>query len=182
MRYKEQQPITLRGVIRGVSAAVIATAALTYLGPRAQEEVNDFGENVAKGVEELVDNFHTDSHKGEPIEDREKGPYETLNYDGGRPFPVRRDPDQSRLAGYAWPGQIVEAQAVWGSAYEGYPDGMVEVDGQTLGEWFKIDKLQLVKENDSGEYVEAGVVNDVFVSGNFLTRVQEASDNQADAQ
>ena len=46
----------------------------------------------------------------------------------------------------------------------------------------KIDELQLVKENDKGEYVQAGVVNDVFVSGNFLTAAPVESDNTSDAQ
>ena len=170
-----------RSILGPVILAPVTVAAI-LVGPRLKAEVEDFGANVVDGVERLVDNIHSDSLKGKPIEGREKGPYQTLNYDGGRPFPVRGDPDQSRQVGIALPGQIVEAQAVWGSSYEGYPGGAVEVDGQIWGEWFKIDELQLVKENDKGEYVQAGVVNDVFVSGNFLTRAGEGSDNLADAQ
>lgn len=181
-RPRTREAFRFRSRVLALGAVGAAAAAIALVGPRVVAEVEDIGGNVVDGVERFVDNIHSDSLKGKPIEGREKGPYETINYDGGLPFPVRKDPDPSRLAGYARPGQIVEAQAVWGSAYEGYPGGMVEADGQTLGEWFKIDKLQLVKENDKGEYVEAGVVNDVFVSGNFLTRVQEASDNLADAQ
>ena len=172
----------LRSRVLGLGAVGATAAALAFVGPRLKAEVENVGANVVDGVERIVDNIHSDSLKGKPIEGREKGPYKTVNYDGGRPFPVRRDSDQSKQVGIALPSQMVEAQAVWGSSYEGYPGGMVEVDGQILGEWFEIDELQLVKENDKGEYVEAGVVNDVFVSGNFLTAAPVESDNTSDAQ
>lgn len=181
-RPRTKRKSRFRSRILGLGAVGAAAAAVALVGPRLQAGVEDVGGNIADGVERFTDNIHSDSLKGKPIEGREKGQYKTVNYDGARPFPVRRDSDQSKQVGIALPGQIVEAQPVWGSPYEGYPGGMVEVDGRVYGEWFKIDELQLVEENRNGEYITTEVSNDVFVSGNFLTRVGEGSDNLSDAQ
>ena len=184
---EEADAIAKRMVRRSILAPVIlapVTLAAILVGPRLKAEVEDFGANVVDGVERLVDNFHSDSLKGQPIEGREEAEYKTINYDAGRPFPVRKHPDQSKQLGFAYPDQIVKAQAVYGSSYIGNYLGsqFVGEDGEVYGEWFKVDVLTIFKKTGSGEFERIGEVQGAYVSGNFLTAAPIESDNTSDAQ
>jgi len=140
---------------------------------------------AAAGLTYLVLENEKSSGKlnGEYVKEMEAGKYRTDTFGNGEEIPLRREPNQGKQAGIALPNFNVEAQPVYGTFYSSNQENLsVVVDGEKYGIWYKIDEVQIWEKTPGGEYVPIGVVKGAYVSGNFLTRIVDESDNQSDAR
>lgn len=119
---------------------------------------------------------------GQSVENTD-GDYETQNLAGG-PFPVYKDRNETKQLGVSFPDQRVKARAFLGATYASNSiyASHEESDGQEYGWWYQVDALPIHEQTENGEYVFKDVINGTWLKVDFLTRVQEASDNLLDAQ